>query len=132
VTARTGEQHVRPTFQVHDSRQPLPVTLERDVIPVLTRAGCNAGACHGKQRGQGGFQLSLLGFDADFDQAALTREARGRRIFPAVPARSLLLLKPTAEIPHGGGKRLHPGSDAYNVLLRWIESGTPRQPASAP
>jgi hypothetical protein len=111
---------------------PRPVTLERDVIPVLTRAGCNAGACHGKQRGQGGFQLSLLGFDPDFDQAALTQEARARRIFPAAPSRSLLLLKPTAAIPHGGGKRLQPGSDAYNVLLRWIETGTPRQAPGDP
>ncbi len=129
IVATVGPMEARASFQVRDSQRPRPVTLERDVLPVLTRAGCNAGACHGKQRGQGGFQLSLLGFDPDFDQAALTREARGRRIFPAAPARSLLLMKPTAEIPHGGGRRLQPGSDAYNVLLRWIESGTPRKVA---
>ena len=72
-------------------------TFERDVMPILTRAGCNAGACHGKARGQNGFQLSLLfGFDADSDHAAIASEARGRRVFPAAPDRSLLLLKAAA------------------------------------
>src|SRR3954454_23963971 len=109
-----------------------PVTFERDVLPVLTRAGCNAGACHGKARGQNGFQLSLLGHDADFDYAALTREARGRRVFPAAPEFSLLLRKPAGQVPHGGGRRLEPGSAGYGVLLRWVSAGTPRQPAGAP
>src|SRR3954471_20874242 len=85
------------------------VSFELDVVPVLTKAGCNAGACHGKARGQNGFQLSLLGFDRDFDYAAIVQEARGRRVFPAAPERSLLLLKPTAQVPHGGGRRLKEG-----------------------
>src|SRR5262249_53088499 len=96
------------------------VTLEDDVLPILTRAGCNAGACHGKQRGQNGFQLSLLAFDADFDFAALTQEARGRRIFPAAPEQSLLLRKASAQVPHGGGRRLTPGDGRYEVLRDWI------------
>src|SRR4051795_11417623 len=79
------------------------VTFERDVEPILTRAGCNAGACHGKARGQNGFALSLLGFDPDFDFDAIAREARGRRVFPATPEESLLLRKATAAVPHGGG-----------------------------
>src|SRR3954466_3969841 len=89
-----------------DQRQ---TTFERDIVPILTRAGCNAGACHGKARGQNGFQLSLVGFAPDFDYAAITQEARGRRVFPAAPEQSLLLQKPTAQVPHGGGRRLEPG-----------------------
>ena len=65
-----------------------PPTFETDVQPILTRYGCNQGACHGKARGQNGFQLSLLAFDHDADHAALTAEARGRRVFPASPANS--------------------------------------------
>jgi hypothetical protein len=107
-------------------------TLERDIEPVLTRFGCNAGACHGKQRGQNGFQLSLLGFDPAFDLDALTREARGRRIFPAAPEQSLILLKATAAVPHGGGRRFEPGSPPYALLRDWIAAGTPRDPADAP
>ena len=100
--------------------------------PSLTAAGCNQGACHGKQRGQNGFQLSLLGFDPDFDYAALAYEARGRRLSPASPDASLLLLKATAQIPHGGGPRLEVGDDRYETLLRWIELGTPRSTDSDP
>jgi Protein of unknown function (DUF1549)/Protein of unknown function (DUF1553) len=109
-----------------------PPTYERDVLPILTRAGCNAGACHGKARGQNGFQLSLLGFDRDFDYNALAHEGRGRRVFPEAPEFSLLLRKPAAEIPHGGGKRLTPGSPAYETIRRWIAAGLPRTPADAP
>ncbi len=108
------------------------VTFERDVMPILTRAGCNAGACHGKSRGQNGFQLSLLGFDADSDHAAIASEARGRRVFPAAPERSLLLLKAAAQVPHGGGKKLDPGSPFYESLRSWIADGMPRTPAGAP
>lgn len=118
--ARSAAEHVR-----------IP-TLERDVEPILTRFGCNAGACHGKQRGQNGFQLSLLGFDPAFDLDALAFEARGRRIFPAAPDQSLLLMKGTARLPHGGGKRFEPGSPAYGIIRDWIAAGTPRDPADAP
>lgn len=104
-----------------------PVSFDNDVLPLLTRVGCNAGACHGKQRGQNGFQLSILAFDPDFDYAAIVAEARGRRIFPAAPEQSLLLRKATAVIPHGGGKRLTPGDGQYEVLRNWLEQGAPRR-----
>ncbi|HEX8199885.1 MAG TPA: DUF1553 domain-containing protein [Isosphaeraceae bacterium] len=107
-------------------------TFERDVVPILTRAGCNAGACHGKARGQNGFQLSLLGFDPDFDFAAIAEEARGRRVFPAAPEQSLLLRKASAQIPHGGGRRLDPEGSFYATIRGWIEAGLPRAPAGAP
>ena len=109
-----------------------PVSFELDVQPILTANGCNAGACHGKQRGQNGFQLSLLGFDPDFDFAALAKEARGRRVFPADPERSLLLAKATGSVPHGGGVRIDLGSPDYQVLLNWIAAGTPRQVEDEP
>ncbi len=102
------------------------LTFELDVMPVLTVAGCNAGACHGKQRGQNGFQLSLLGFDADADYAAIVHEAHGRRIAPATPERSLLLQKASAAMPHGGGPRLDPDSSRYDVVRRWIAEGMRR------
>ena len=109
-----------------DSSGSSPISFELDVQPVLTAYGCNMGACHGKQRGQNGFQLSLLGFDSDFDFASLTRDARGRRLFPASPRQSLLIRKATGELPHGGGKRFEVDSEPYTLLLRWIEQGATR------
>ena len=107
-------------------------TFERNIQPILTKAGCNAGSCHGKARGQNGFQLSLLAFDHDFDFNAIASEARGRRVFPASPENSLLLLKASGRIPHGGGKRLPVDSPEYRTLATWITAGTPRTPADAP
>lgn len=101
------------------------VYFNTDVVPLLTKLGCNSGGCHGKATGQNGFRLSLLGFEPDFDHEAIVREARGRRVFPADPRRSLLLLKATAAVAHGGGKRLDAGSEDYKTLLRWIENGAP-------
>ncbi len=108
------------------------VTFERDIQPILTRAGCNAGACHGKARGQNGFALSLFGFDSAFDHDAIVREDRGRRVFPAAPDESLLLLKAAARVPHGGGPRLPKESAGYATLRQWIIAGMPHTPASAP
>ncbi|QDV37499.1 DUF1549 and DUF1553 domain-containing protein [Tautonia plasticadhaerens] len=110
----------------------MPPTFERDVMPLLTRLGCNSGPCHGKQRGQNGFQLSLLGFDPSFDHNALTKEARGRRVFPASPDQSLTLLKATAAVPHGGGKRIDPEGEEYGTIRRWIDEGMRRDPEGAP
>ncbi len=109
-----------------------PVTFERDVEPILTRAGCNAGACHGKSRGQNGFALSLLGFDRGLDYDAIAKEGGGRRISRMMPEDSLLLRKAAAQVPHGGGLRLSPDSPAYETVLRWIAAGMPRTPPDAP
>ncbi len=110
----------------------LPVTFEKDVEPILARAGCNSGPCHGKSRGQNGFQLSLLGYDPDYDYQALTAENRGRRIFPANPEMSLLLRKGAGLVPHGGGRRLMPGDRDYETILAWLNAGMPRTPADEP
>ena len=130
VTASGLQASVK--VEVISSQADLPVTLERDVIPVLTRKECNSGACHGKASGQNGFMMSLLGFDADLDFQSLVLDSLGRRVFPAAPARSLLLQKPTATLPHGGGKRFEVGSFEYNLLTRWINQGFPRNTASTP
>ena len=103
------------------------ISFELDVQPILTATGCNSGACHGKQRGQNGFQLSLLGFDSDFDHAAITRESRGRRVFPASPEKSLLLLKASGEVPHGGGIRIPKQSRNYQILSEWLQQGQKRR-----
>ncbi len=132
IVARVNGHESRATFQVIDGSKHLPVTFDKDVQPILARYGCNAGACHGKQRGQNGFQLSLLGFDSDFDFNAIAQEARGRRVLPASPENSLLLLKPIGAMPHGGGRKLNKDEFAYNTLLRWLQAGMPRTPKESP
>jgi hypothetical protein len=109
-----------------------PVDFQREIVPLLSRMGCNAGGCHGKASGQNGFKLSLFGFDAAFDHDAITKEARGRRVFPSAPDNSLLLLKATGQVPHGGGKRLPRDSNAYQLFRRWIAAGTPASAPDAP
>ncbi len=132
VLATAGGRQARAVVTVRDAVRPLPVTFERDVIPVLTRAGCNAGACHGKARGQNGFALSLLSYDPAFDYHAIASEGRGRRVFPGDPDFSLLLRKASAREPHGGGRRLDAASFGYDVLRRWVAAGLPRAPQGAP
>lgn len=103
-----------------------PVSFVNDVMPVLTKAGCNVGVCHAKAGGgQRGFQLSLLGFEPDEDYEHLVKEARGRRLLPGSPEQSLLLLKGAALIPHGGGQRLDPKSADFAILREWIRQGAP-------
>ncbi|MEK6257392.1 MAG: DUF1549 and DUF1553 domain-containing protein [Planctomycetota bacterium] len=92
-------------------------------MPILTKLGCNGGGCHGKATGQNGFKLSLFGFEPDVDYDALVTESRGRRLSPAAPDRSLLLLKATSRVPHGGGRRLDESSDDYRILRGWIAQG---------
>jgi hypothetical protein len=108
------------------------VDFRTEVMPLLSKHGCNAGGCHGKASGQNGFKLSLFGFDTDFDYAAITREARGRRILPASPDQSLFLVKAAGKVPHGGGKRLAPESADYQVVRQWVAAGTPASAPDAP
>ena len=96
-----------------------------DVEPILTRFGCNQGACHGKAAGQNGFRLSLRAYAPDWDYFWITREADGRRIQRGMPEASLLLQKPAGEVPHEGGKLLQPDSPEYRTLLAWIRAGAP-------
>jgi hypothetical protein len=103
----------------------LPVNFENEIVPIFTKLGCNAGGCHGKSDGQNGFKLSLLGFYPQEDYEFLVHEDRGRRIFPSDPEYSLLLQKPANILPHGGGKRMSPGTYEWELIARWIRQGTP-------
>ena len=111
--------------RVEGSKENHAFNFENDVIPILSKLGCNASGCHGKAEGQNGFKLSVFGFDPSADYDALTRESRGRRIFPAAPERSLLLAKMTGDVPHGGGVKATHDSDDYRLVRDWIAAGIP-------
>src|SRR5204863_1131885 len=118
--------------QVKRAVADVPVSFSREVVPVLTRVGCNQGACHGAQHGRGGFKLSLLGFDAAFDYAQIVQSAEGRRVVVSDPERSILLQKPTLTMEHGGGERFKVNSREYQILKRWLEDGAPEPAATDP
>ena len=101
------------------------VSFDLDVMPILSKAGCNGGGCHGALAGKGGFRLSLFGYDPASDHLAITRDARGRRIDLADPGTSLLLTKPTMAVAHKGGKRLEVDGHDYRLLAAWIAAGCP-------
>ncbi len=125
VTATVGDLKATVHVTVNGFAQALPINFSNQVVPIFTKLGCNGGGCHGKSGGQNGFKLSLLGFYPQDDFEFLRKESRGRRIFPAAPAESLLLKKAIGRSPHGGGKRMEDGSYEYNQLVQWIEQGMP-------
>ena len=107
------------------------VDFDTDVLPILTRSGCNAGACHGAAAGRGDFSLSLYGGDPAADYVAIARELKGRRVNPGRPEDSLLLLKATESIGHGGGPVLEFDGEAHRLLQQWIAAGAVRSPTRA-
>ena len=125
ILISSQQQQVPVTVTVHAKKDAPPVRFLNDIVPVLTKHGCNSGGCHGKASGQNGFKLSLLGFEPSFDYSAIVKQGRGRRLFPADPSASLLLQKAVAELPHGGGRRIDNQSDDYQTLLRWVTNGAP-------
>jgi hypothetical protein len=125
VTAKFGDRAVTVPLTVTATATPLPINFANHIGPVFTKLGCNSGGCHGKIQGQNGFRLSLLGFDPELDYVTLLKESRGRRVFPADPDQSLLLLKGAGVMPHGGGKKTEVGSEEYKLIRRWIASGMP-------
>jgi hypothetical protein len=125
MVIRYGGRETRVAVEAKAIEENLPINFANQIVPVFTKLGCNSGGCHGKASGQNGFKLSLLGFEPEVDYAALVKEARGRRLFPAAPDHSLLLLKASGQMAHGGGKRMDVTSDEYRLLRRWIAAGTP-------
>ena len=109
-----------------------PVSFRNEVMAVLSRGGCNQGACHGNQNGKNGFKLSLRGEDPAFDFAILTRDQFARRTDRLHPDDSLILLKATASVPHEGAKRFAVGSKEYGILRRWIAEGCRPDAAGVP
>ncbi len=102
-----------------------PPSFRNDVLPVLSKAGCNTGGCHGALAGKGGFRLSLFGYNPEADFLSITRESRGRRVELSDPGSSLILTKPTTALAHKGGKRIEGNSVDYQVLADWIKAGCP-------
>ncbi|HTU26771.1 MAG TPA: hypothetical protein VMF30_15290, partial [Pirellulales bacterium] len=131
VATATSGLTARVELTVADRTTPPKIDFANQVVPVFTKAGCNAGSCHGKLSGQSGFRLSLLGFYPTDDYTYLVKEDRGRRLFPAAPANSLVLKKGTNTYPHRGGERIHPGTLEHELLLRWIGQGMPEPAADA-
>lgn len=127
ITAHVDELPSTATIAVSVSGmgQEMPLSFPNEIVPIFTKLSCNGGGCHGKAAGQNGFKLSLLGFEPREDYEHLVGEARGRRISPAVPGQSLLLLKAMNAAPHGGGQRLEMDSHEYRMLYRWIAQGLP-------
>ncbi len=123
ITARLGDRTTTIPVVITGLQNPPPVSFEQEVEAILTKHACNAGGCHGKAEGQNGFRLSLLGFDHAADHAAIVYQSRGRRINAGAAERSLLLLKATAGVPHGGGRKIEEGSPAQKRLARWIAEG---------
>jgi hypothetical protein len=105
---------------------PRVVDFDTEIIPVLTRAGCNAGSCHGAAAGRGGFHLSLLGSDPAADHFAIVQELEGRRVNLTRPNESLILAKPTGFLSHKGGVRFDTDSPDAKRITDWITAGAPR------
>ena len=132
VIARFGGSISRSPLIVTGFSNPVAPRFTSDVLPILTKTGCNMGGCHGAGAGKGGLKLSLQGYDPDLDYEAITRAAGARRISPAQPENSLLLRKPTFAVFHKGGQRFALGSSEYRILKDWIAAGTPAPAPSEP
>lgn len=122
----------RVPVKVQNSGTSFPISFEKDVVPTLTRTGCNTGACHGAARGKDGFRISLFGYDPAGDYHRITREIGVRRINLAVPEESLFLKKSVGAVQHSGGKRFDVDSDYYATVLEWLKDGAKPDPAKPP
>ncbi|MFM7128809.1 MAG: DUF1549 domain-containing protein [bacterium] len=125
LTVEYGGKSVVVPVKVAAAKTVSPISFRMDVMPVFMKANCNTGSCHGAARGKDGFRLSLFGFDAEGDHHRLTRKMPGRRLNQAVPAESTMIEKAVGAVQHTGGKRIEPGSEMYQTLIRWIEAGSP-------
>ena len=123
LSIRRGSEQIVVPVTVTGFEHPAPVSFHYEIQPILTKARCNSGGCHGKAEGQNGFKLSLFGFDNESDYDALVKETRGRRINFTRPDASLLLLKASASMPHGGGLKIDRASPQFDLLQRWIREG---------
>jgi hypothetical protein len=132
VVARVGSIEARARVRVRDLERTPPVGFERDVVPALSKAGCNQGACHGTPSGKNGFRLSLRGYDPALDFLTLAREAGARRVNRVEPDASLILLKGSGAVAHQGGQRFTPASLPYRLVRDWVAEGLRPEPAGAP
>src|SRR6187549_3210368 len=112
-----------PLLFIATSLAAQPVSFVKDVLPIMNKSSCTSGPCHGGAKGKGGFKLSLRGYDAEFDYRAILHDLAGRRFNRTEPANSLILLKPSTAVSHGGGLRIDKSSADYEVVLRWLSEG---------
>src|SRR5215472_3226701 len=117
-----GTETVVPV-RIASAREEPQLSFVKDVVPIFTMAGCANSNCHGSIRGQNGFKLSLFGYEPELDFDAIVKQQDARRINRAEPAKSLILLKPTFSVSHGGGERFKVGSLEYNAILEWLREG---------
>jgi hypothetical protein len=132
VTARVGGREAIFKVTVKNARTKPPLSFRNDVMPIFSKAGCNAGTCHGNFNGKNGFRLSLRGENPSFDLDSLARDTQGRRTCACDPDASLVLQKATGKVPHEGGVRFRRDSEDYAVLRRWIAGGRQRDAARTP
>ncbi|HVE43403.1 MAG TPA: DUF1549 domain-containing protein [Planctomycetota bacterium] len=125
ITASAGAANAKVPVTVEHFVDPPLINFPNQITPIFTKLSCNSGGCHGKSGGQNGFRLSLLGFEPGDDYEYLVKESMGRRLFPAAPEHSLLLLKGIAAVPHGGGDKMKKDSHEYRLMVRWITQGMP-------
>lgn len=125
ITAKVGRLSTRQAVRVRLADRRRSLSFVNDIAPVFARQGCGSSNCHGALNGQNGFKLSLFGYEPEADYQAVVEASDGRRINRAEPAQSLILLKPTQSVRHGGGKRFEVGSPEYQALKEWIEAGAP-------
>lgn len=141
VAVKDGSAQLRVTFG--DASKEVSVTVsgvvespmvafDSQVAPILSKLGCNMGACHASQHGKGGFKLSVFGFEPTDDHIAIVRDRVGRRVELLDPAQSLFLQKPTMQVAHGGGLRLKADSVDYQILKAWLAAQAPGPKSDAP
>ena len=130
IVVAHGAESVRVPVEVRGLLKPTPISFEHQILPILTKASCNSGGCHGKAEGQNGFKLSVFGFDPQADYQALVMEGRGRRLFASAPDVSLFVTKATGRVPHGGGRKVEPASIRHKRLTRWITEGAQYESAA--
>jgi hypothetical protein len=132
ITATVGGQVARASFSVEQQETREPRSFRNEVQPVLTKFGCNSGACHGAAAGKNGFRLSLRAYAPEVDFSVISRQSLGRRVVKTAPEQSLILLKPTGAIEHAGGIRFGVDSLEYRVIAEWIAGGMPAPSAADP
>jgi hypothetical protein len=125
VTVEAAGAKASVPVTVQKATADIPVNFATEIVPILTKSGCNSGACHGAALGRGGFRLSLFGFDPSFDYTQIVQSNKGRRIVPNEPERSILLAKPSLVMEHGGGERLKFHGRDYTRIRQWLEDGAP-------
>ena len=126
LAAKVGALSAEADAQVEPGGKRRPFSFDGDIAPIFLKNGCNNSSCHGSLKGQAGFKLSVFGYDPEADYKAITQAADGWRINLQDPEKSLILMKPTFQVKHGGGVRFKKDSPEYAALSDWLDHGAAR------